>query len=149
MAVGTEGGTPEREPDTDEVDPDKAQPPVRIAHNDYTDLSGPQRVRDLLDAREAKAALERRFAIINVWKPIRGSVEQVPLAVCDARSISPGDLVDTGWSTRTGPERSHGSPSGGSALVLLPGHAGRRGDTAEMLRLWSNAIALYRSHGIR
>jgi len=68
--------------------------PVRLAHNDYTERSGPQRVRDLF-GDEAQALLARRFAVINVWKPIRGPVETAPLAVCDARSIRPQDLVET------------------------------------------------------
>jgi hypothetical protein len=68
--------------------------PVRLAHNDYTERSGPQRVRDLL-GDDAAALLERRCAVINVWKPIRGPVETAPLAVCDARSIRPQDLVPT------------------------------------------------------
>ena len=74
---------------------DGLQPPVRFPHNDYTEGSGPQRVRDLFSAEEAKSLLGRRFAVINVWKPIRGPVEQAPLAVCDARTIRPGDLVPT------------------------------------------------------
>ena len=72
-----------------------AQPPVRYAHNDYTEASGPQRVRDLFAAEEAERLLARRFAVINVWKPIRGTVEESPLAVCDARTIAMGDLVQT------------------------------------------------------
>ena len=71
-----------------------AQPPVRFPHNDYTERSGPQRVRDLLPG-EADALLAHRFAVINVWKPIRGRVEESPLAVCDARTIGPQDLVPT------------------------------------------------------
>src|SRR5690242_10015325 len=45
------------------------QPPVRYAHNDCTERSGPQRVRDLFPD-EADDLLRRRFAVINVWKPI-------------------------------------------------------------------------------
>src|SRR5947209_20413542 len=37
--------------------------PVFNVHNDYTEWSGPQRVRDLLPG-EAEALLQRRFAII-------------------------------------------------------------------------------------
>ena len=93
---GTEGGTPDKDPDDHTpFDPEQAQAPVRSAHNDYTDLSGPQRVRDFMGESEAEELLQRRFAIINVWKPIRGPVRQVPLAVCDARSIGPGQLLDT------------------------------------------------------
>jgi len=78
--------------------------PVRRAHNDYTEKSGPQRVRDLLDADEAEERLKHRFAIINVWRPIRGPVEEAPLAVCDARSIAPKDWVATDllYRDRTG-----------------------------------------------
>jgi hypothetical protein len=69
-----------------------AKEPVKRAHNDYTVNSGPQRVRDLLGA-EAEALLNKRFAIINVWRPIHGPVEESPLALCDAQSIAPADLV--------------------------------------------------------
>jgi hypothetical protein len=65
---------------------------VRRVHNDYTEWSGPQRVRDLLpDA--ADDLLRRRFAIVQVWRPIRHPVETFPLAICDARSLSPQDLL--------------------------------------------------------
>src|SRR5438552_12998368 len=65
---------------------------VRRVHNDYTEWSGPQRVRDLLPD-EAEKLLQRRFAIVQVWRPIRHPVESFPLAICDARSISPRDFV--------------------------------------------------------
>src|SRR5438309_453078 len=39
--------------------------PVLSAHNDYTEWSGPQRVRDLM-GEEAEKLLQRRFAIIQV-----------------------------------------------------------------------------------
>jgi hypothetical protein len=68
--------------------------PVPRVHNDYTVKSGPQRVRDLL-GDEAETLLRRRFAVINVWRPIRGPIQDSPLAVCDARSVAAGDLVAT------------------------------------------------------
>jgi hypothetical protein len=70
----------------------KIREPVRRAHNDYTEWSGPQRVRDLLP-QEAEGLLARRFAIIQVWRPIRHPVETFPLAICDARSLVPENLV--------------------------------------------------------
>jgi hypothetical protein len=80
-----------------------AREPVKFAHNDYTFKSGPQRVRDLLPT-EADELLKHRFAVINVWRPIRGPVEESPLAVCDARSIAPRDWVasDLKYRDRTG-----------------------------------------------
>jgi hypothetical protein len=65
---------------------------VRRVHNDYTEWSGPQRVRDLLP-QEADDLLRRRFAIVQVWRPIRHPVETFPLAICDAESLSSKDLV--------------------------------------------------------
>jgi hypothetical protein len=64
---------------------------VTRVHNDYTEWSGPQRVRDLLP--EEAGELLRRFAIIQVWRPIRHPVETFPLAICDARSLSTENLV--------------------------------------------------------
>jgi len=71
-----------------------AQKPVRLAHNDYTERSGPQRVRDLCGAA-ADDLLSRRFSVINVWKPIRGPVETAPLAICEAPSLRAEDLIPT------------------------------------------------------
>lgn len=65
---------------------------VRRVHNDYTEWSGPQRVRDLLP-EEAEGLLQRRFAIVQVWRPIRHPVESFPLALCDARSMAPKDFI--------------------------------------------------------
>lgn len=81
-----------------------AQEPVRVAHNDYTPRSGPQRMRDLLATDEAEARLQRRFVEINVWRPIQGPVEDTPLAVCDGQTIASQDLVatDLKYRDRTG-----------------------------------------------
>jgi hypothetical protein len=65
---------------------------AKSVHNDYTSKSAPRRVRDLLP-QEADRLLESRFAEINVWRPIRGPVESSPLALCDARSFDPADIV--------------------------------------------------------
>ena len=81
-----------------------AQEPARVVHNDYTVRSGPQRVQDLLAAEEAEARLQHRVVQINVWRPIRGPVEESPLAVCDAQSMAPQDFVatDLKYRDRTG-----------------------------------------------
>ena len=65
---------------------------VRRVHNDYTEWSGPQRVRDLM-GDEAEALLKKRFAIVQCWRPIRHPVETFPLALCDARSMKFEDFV--------------------------------------------------------
>ncbi|HEX6843106.1 MAG TPA: CmcJ/NvfI family oxidoreductase [Stellaceae bacterium] len=71
----------------------RVREPAASVHNDYTDKSGPQRVRDLLDPEEAEARLGRRYVELNVWRPITGPVETWPLALCDAASLDRRDLV--------------------------------------------------------
>jgi hypothetical protein len=75
--------------------------PVRNAHNDYTEWSGPQRVRDLLP-NEAEELLKHRFAVVQVWRPIRLAVHREPLAIADARSIGTRELFP---SSRVYPDR--------------------------------------------
>jgi hypothetical protein len=67
---------------------------VLRVHNDYTLNSGPQRVRDLVP-EEAEARLQRRFAIVNVWRPIVGPLQQFPLALGDAASLAADDIIAT------------------------------------------------------
>jgi hypothetical protein len=81
-----------RTADSAEREARKIREAVHRAHNDYTEWSGPQRVRDILPD-EANELLKRRFAIIQVWRPIRHPVETDPLAICDARTVSPDDFV--------------------------------------------------------
>lgn len=68
--------------------------PVRGAHNDYTDWSGPQRVRDILPD-EAEELLKGRFAVVQTWRPINRPVIRDPLAICDARSTGMEGAIPT------------------------------------------------------
>ena len=81
---------------------------VTRVHNDYTPTSGPDRVREMLGRFapdiDAAAAMQKRYAIFNVWRPVNGAVEQMPLAMCDMDSMSPSDFVpaENRWKHRTG-----------------------------------------------
>ena len=66
--------------------------PVLSAHNDYTEWSGPNRVRELM-GEEAETLLKSRFAIVQVWRAINQPIESNPLAIADAKSVEPGDLL--------------------------------------------------------
>jgi hypothetical protein len=66
--------------------------PVKRVHNDYTEWSGPQRVRDVLP-EEADDLLKKRFAVIQVWRPTQPVLQTNPLAMCDARSLAETDLI--------------------------------------------------------
>jgi hypothetical protein len=71
--------------------------PASRVHVDYTEKSGPQRVKDLMGEAEAErlAASGARIIQINVWRPIRGPVQRSPLALADAASVRPQDLIAT------------------------------------------------------
>jgi len=83
---------------------EKLREPVRIVHNDYTDKSGPQRVRDLLPPEEAEEALKKRYVYVNVWRSIHGTVEEAPLGICEWQSLEDDDMVlmDLVYSDRVG-----------------------------------------------
>ena len=66
--------------------------PVLSAHNDYTEWSGPNRVREFLPG-EADELLKRRFAIIQVWRAINQPIQSNPLALADAKSVAMEDLL--------------------------------------------------------
>jgi len=76
---------------------------VSSVHNDYTERSGPQRLRDM-SKNDASLLQDGRFSIINLWRPIRGPIQDSPLAICDAQSVAREDLVaaDLVYPNRTG-----------------------------------------------
>jgi hypothetical protein len=70
----------------------KIREPVQSVHNDYTEWSAPQRVRDIM-GEEAESLLQRRFAVIQVWRPINKPVERDPLALADGHSVPFEDYI--------------------------------------------------------
>lgn len=79
------------------------RPAVLLVHSDYTPASGPQRVRDVLGA-EAEALLAGRVAFYNVWKSLYDVVEELPLALIDARTQEQDDFLrmELKYRERTG-----------------------------------------------
>jgi hypothetical protein len=77
--------------------------PAKRVHNDYTAWSAPQRIRDLM-GDEAGELLKHRFAINNLWRPIRGPLLDSPLTLCDAQSLEQQNLIasDLKYPDRTG-----------------------------------------------
>lgn len=82
-----------RSGDEAEQEAEHLREPVRIAHNDYTEWSGPERLRRALGEERARARLARRFAIVQVWRATHEPIEVDPLALCDARSVRPEELL--------------------------------------------------------
>ncbi len=79
------------------LNPDGPRGPATRVHVDYTVKSGPQRAKDFLGEAEAArlAAAGARIVQVNVWRPIRGPVERSPLALADASSVKPEELIAT------------------------------------------------------
>jgi hypothetical protein len=59
-------------------------------HCDFTTASAQRRLHQELGECAAQVT---RYSIVNLWRSIRDPVLDAPLALCDARSVSPGDLV--------------------------------------------------------
>jgi len=88
---------------TEDRAPGTPRQPATGVHVDHTATSGPQRVRDFF-GDEAETLLRGRVQVINLWRPIRGPLRDAPLAVCDAASVAPEDLVpsDLVYQNRVG-----------------------------------------------
>lgn len=85
------------------VQTEAQRPAVLLVHSDYTVMSGPQRVRDVMK-EQAEPLLQNRVAFFNVWKPLYNRVEELPLAMIDAKTHDAADLLrmDLKYSDRTG-----------------------------------------------
>ena len=79
------------------------RPAVMLVHSDYTVVSGPQRVRDIVPD-DADDLLKGRVAFYNVWKPLDAQVQELPLAMCDAQTHDEGDMLrmELKYRERTG-----------------------------------------------
>ena len=145
----------------------QVQGPAHVVHGDYTLTSAPQRLRDLahppggndtlrtllaegealLSEEEVERALDGgRFAIINVWRNIaREPVATHPLALCDAASVAPEDLVvfEIHYQDRIG-ENYFAKHSEGHRWYFYPALTR---DEALLIKQWDSAGALARSEG--
>ena len=81
-----------------------ARPTVKGVHNDYTERSAPVRLREIVGEEEAERRMKKRWAIVQVWRPIRGPVQIDPLGICDGRSIPQQGFikVERRYKYRTG-----------------------------------------------
>jgi hypothetical protein len=97
----------------------KGAEPAGNAHVDFDAKSVRQWVK-MLRPDDADRLLQSRFVNMNLWRPIR-PVERMPLAICDAQSVTKDDLVSIvigGGAPNPGPM---GSLSGYN-LAYNPNH---------------------------
>ena len=144
------------------------QPPIHLVHGDYTLTSGPQRLRDLakppttndtyrtllpdgatlLDEARVRRTLESgRFAIVNLWRNItREPVAVHPLALCDAKSVHPDDLVvfEIHYADRIG-ENYFAKHSDDHRWCFYPALTR---DEPLLIKQWDSAGGLARTKGV-
>ena len=145
----------------------RVQTPIHLVHGDYTLASGPQRLRDLarapttndtyrtrlpdgatlLDEASVRRALKAgRFAIVNLWRNIcREPVAVHPLALCDAQSVRPDDLVvfEIHYADRIG-ENYFAKHSDDHRWYFYPDLTR---DEPLLIKQWDSAGGLSRSRG--
>lgn len=114
------------------------RPPVAIVHNDYTERSAVQRVRDLFSSQDAARFLDGRVAFVNVWRSIGASAERFPLAAADGRSVPAAGYVavDIVYADRTG-EIYHNVYSSGQRWFYF---ASMQRDEAMLLKCFDSAL---------
>ncbi len=72
---------------------DIAYAPVPDAHSDYTEQSGPGKAHEIAGPDRQAVIDAGAYAIVNAWRSIAGTVEEFPLAFCDAQSMRSSDFV--------------------------------------------------------
>lgn len=147
----------------------EVQGPARMVHGDYTLTSAPERLQQLAAAPKtndtyaralapgetlvpaalAEHALEAgRYAFVNLWRNIDDApVETDPIVLCDARSVTPKDLVvfELHYADRIG-ENYFSKVDAGHRWFEFP--AIER-DEALFIKQWDSTGVLARSGGAR
>ena len=68
--------------------------PVFYVHGDYTEISGPDRMRFIMKEKfEAWREEKAHYGIVNIWRPIGNPVERSPLGLVDPSTLSMSDWV--------------------------------------------------------
>ena len=144
------------------------QAPAHMVHGDYTLDSAPQRLRDLgrpptgndtlrpflaegtslIPSETVDASLRDagRFAIINVWRNIADRpVATHPVALCDAQTVAPEDLVvfEIHYEDRVG-ENYFAKHAPRHGWYTYPGITR---EEALLIKQWDSAGTLARSSG--
>ena len=65
--------------------------PARFVHVDISDATAEQFAHRSMPADSGRAL--RRFAHYNVWRAFSAPPQDIPLTVCDARSVTPADMI--------------------------------------------------------
>lgn len=144
----------------------QVQGPAHVVHGDYTLTSAPERLRklaepprtndtwrpadglsSLLDPAQVEQAIAHgRFGIVNLWRNIaREPVARNPMALCDAQTVNPQDLVvfEIHYADRIG-ENYFARPAPRHEWYCYPAMTP---DEALLIAQWDSAGPLSRSNG--
>ncbi|KAK1775514.1 hypothetical protein QBC45DRAFT_421917 [Copromyces sp. CBS 386.78] len=78
--------------------------PTAMAHVDFT-VEESEKMLRIMYPEFAEDIIKGGYKIINAWRPLRGPLNDWPLAICDARTVDneadlmPGDIVYPDWAT--------------------------------------------------
>jgi len=62
-----------------------------FVHADFSAAAAEYMLRRNLPPAEAEARLRNRYAVYNIWRAFSGPPQDVPLALCDTRTVTPAD----------------------------------------------------------
>jgi hypothetical protein len=62
-----------------------------FAHADFSAAAAEEMLRKNVPAGEVAERLRHRYSVFNVWRTFSGPPQDVPLALCDTRSVAPQD----------------------------------------------------------
>ena len=114
-----------------------------FAHADFSAAAAEQMLRRNLPPDEAEARLRHRYAVYNVWRAFSGPPQDVPLALCDTRTVAPDDKQYCEITMRVANgelvtwENIAYLHSDAAPLVVLRGHDAGRGVRVPRLRFRS------------
>ncbi|MHB0773015.1 CmcJ/NvfI family oxidoreductase [Bradyrhizobium sp. 1.29L] len=74
--------------------------PANYAHMDYSPIAGPMMAALANEEQGTKTRSYSRLMIIQTWRAFSPPPQDFPLALCDASSVSGGDLLQTDYQTR-------------------------------------------------
>jgi hypothetical protein len=62
-----------------------------FAHADFSADAAQSMLRRNLPPDEASERLKNRYSVFNIWRAFSGPPQDLPLALCDTRTVAPGD----------------------------------------------------------
>jgi hypothetical protein len=73
-----------------------------FVHADFSAGAAEYMLRRNLPPAEAEARLRNRYAVFNIWRAFSGPPQDVPLALCDTRTVAPADKQYCSITMRSG-----------------------------------------------